>query len=215
MEFEDVVRARRMVRSYTDEPVDAALIDALIDLARRAPSAGKSQGTHWIVLEGPAQTARYWDTTLPTERRASFPWPGLLHAPVIVVPVADEAAYLDRYSEADKRRSGLGAETSAWAVPYWQIDTAMATMTLLHAAVDRGLGALFFGIFDHTEAVCAEFGLPASARPIGAVTIGWPSDSDRKSKSAQRPRLPLDSVLHRGGWQDGQMNASQETGQPE
>lgn len=207
MEFDDVVRSRRMVRSYTDEPVDPLLIDELIDLARRAPSAGKTQGTHWVVLEGSEQTARYWDTTLPPERREEFPWPGLLHAPVIVLPVADEAAYLDRYSEPDKARSGLGSDTDAWAVPYWQVDTAMATMTLLHATVDRGLGALFFGVFDNTDAVCAEFGLPSNVRPIGAVTIGWPAENDRRSKSAQRSRLPIDTVLHRGGWQDETMSS--------
>jgi len=199
MEFRDVVRSRRMVRRYTDAAVAPEVIDELLDLARRAPSAGNSQGTHFVVLEGADQTARFWDTTLAPERRPSFPWPGLLDAPVIVLPVADQRAYLDRYSESDKAPTGLGGDADAWAVPYWQIDTAMATMTLLHAAVDAGLGALFFGIFDNTAAVCAELGIPAGAAPIGAVTLGWPAE-ERKSLSAQRGRRPLDSVVHRGGW---------------
>lgn len=188
-----------MVRAYTSEPVPQVLVDQLLDLARRAPSAGRSQGTHFVVLEGPEQTQRFWDTTLDADRRDSFPWPRLLEAPVIILPVADEQAYLDRYSEADKSRTGLGTSGDAWEMPYWQLDTAMATMTLLHAAVDRGLGALFFGLFDNTDAVCEEFGLPELARPIGAVSLGWP-DEDRKSNSAKRSRLALDAVTHRGGW---------------
>lgn len=189
-----------MVRNYAHRPVEPELLDGLIDLARRAPSAGNSQGASFIVLEGSEQTARYWDTTLPSERRDSFPWPGLLNAPVIVLPVADERAYLARYAEADKARAGLGSDAAAWPIPYWQVDCAMATMTLLHAAVDAGLGALFFGVFEHEPAVCAEFAIPPGVRPIGALTIGWPADEQRASKSAGRPRRDLADVIHRGGW---------------
>jgi len=189
-----------MVRNYAQRAVEPELIDGLIDLARRAPSAGNSQGASFVVLEGPDQTARYWTTTLAPERREAFPWPGLLHAPVLVLPLADERAYVARYGEPDKARSGLGVDAAAWPIPYWQIDCAMATMTLLHAAVDVGLGALFFGVFEHEAAVCAEFGIPAGVRPIGAITVGWPADEQRPSKSAGRPRRELADVIHRGGW---------------
>jgi len=190
-----------MVRAYRADPVAPDVVDELIDLARRSPSAGNTQGVHFVVLEGREQTATYWNTTLPAEKRASFPWPRLLEAPVLVLPCGDERAYVKRYGEADKAHTGLGASADAWAMPYWHIDTAMATMTLLHAAVDRGLGALFFGIFDHEEAVAALTNLPAGVRPIGAVAIGWPDpDEDRPSRSTTRGRRPLSEVLHRGGW---------------
>ncbi len=189
-----------MVRAFRPDPVPDAVIDDLIDLARRAPSAGNSQGSDFVVLTGDDVT-RLWDVTLPLSRRGDFAWPALLSAPVLIVAVADPRRYLDRYSEADKSTAGLGETESAWAVPYWTIDTAMATMTLLHAAVDRGLGALFFGLFDHTEAVKATFGLPDAVEPIGAVALGYADPgADRPSRSAGRPRRPLDEVIHRGGW---------------
>ena len=71
MEFTDAVRGRRMVRSFTDEPVDAAVVDRLCDLARRAPSAGNSQATSFLVLDDPAAVGRYWDVTLPGELAVS------------------------------------------------------------------------------------------------------------------------------------------------
>ena len=71
------------------------------------PSAGKAQGWHLVVLEG-ADTARFWDVTLPPERRSGFAWPGLLDAPVIALPLADPEAYVRRYGEPDKAASGLG-----------------------------------------------------------------------------------------------------------
>ncbi len=200
MEFEDVVRSRRMVRNFNEEPLEPALIDDLLTLASKGPSAGNTWGTHFVLLTGPSDTASYWDLTLPQEKRSTFPWPGLLHAPVIVLPCGDSAAYVDRYREPDKARTGLGESSDAWSIPYWHVDTAMATMTLLHAATNAGLGALFFGVFDHERAVCDALGIPESVRPIGAVAIGWPGDTDRMSKSATRGRPDLDTIVHRGRW---------------
>ncbi|QGG95529.1 nitroreductase family protein [Actinomarinicola tropica] len=199
MELGDAVRRRRMVRNFTDEPVAPEVVDALLDLARRAPSAGNSQGWHFLVLEGPEQTSRFWDVTLPPERRDGFRWPGLLRAPVIVLPMADAGAYVARYAEDDKARTGLGASEDAWPVPYWVVDTAFATMTLLHAVVDAGLGALFFGIFREEERLLRSLGVPEGIRPIGAVAIGHPAP-DEPGRSAARPRRPADQVVHRGGW---------------
>lgn len=199
MELGDVVRRRRMVRAFTDDPVAPELVDRLLDLARRAPSAGNSQGWHFVVLEGPEQTARFWDVTLPAERRDRFGWPDLLRAPVLVLPIADPDAYVARYAEPDKAATGLGVDRQAWPVPYWVVDTAFATMTLLHAVVDAGLGALFFGIFREEDRLLRELGVPEGLRPIGAVAIGHPAP-DAPGRSAQRPRRPLDEVVHRGGW---------------
>ncbi len=147
-EFADVVRRRRMTRSFADSPLAVGQIDDLVRLAARAPSAGKTQGWHLVVLEG-AETARFWDITLPQERRASFRWRGLLKAPAILLPLADPAAYVDRYSEPDKIATGLGVGPDAWPAPYWTIDASMSVMTLLLGAQDAGLGALFFGIFNN------------------------------------------------------------------
>lgn len=193
------MRARKMVRNYRNDPVDPALVDQLLTLASKGPSAGNTWGTHFVVLEG-EQTQRYWDLTLSVEKRATFPWPGLLDAPVIVLPCGDASAYVERYSQDDKARTGLGESAEAWGIPYWHVDTAMATMTLLHAATDVGLGALFFGVFDHEPVVCAALGIPESVRPIGAVALGWPGDTDRMSKSATRGRPSLDDIVHRGQW---------------
>ena len=73
-----------MVRAFTADPVDPSVVDDLVDLARRAPSAGNSQGMAYLVLEG-ADTAGYWDVSLPAAKRASFGWPGLVDAPVLIL----------------------------------------------------------------------------------------------------------------------------------
>ena len=87
-ELADVVRRRRMTRSFAPDPLPPGLLDEIIDLAARAPSAGKTQGWHVVALEG-EETSRFWDITLPPMRRGRFKWQRLLDAPAILLPLAD------------------------------------------------------------------------------------------------------------------------------
>jgi nitroreductase len=202
VDFADTVARRRMVRDFDPaRPLDPATVDALIAAACRAPSAGNSQGWDFVVLEGPTQTARFWDVSLPPARRATFAWPGLLDAPVLVCPVADPGAYVARYAEADKATTGLGAGEGAWAFPYWLTDTAFATMVLLLAATDAGLGACFFGLFERAPAVASALGIPDGRIPIGMVALGHPVPGHHApGRSATRRRRSVAEVVHRGGW---------------
>jgi nitroreductase len=200
VELSDAVKRRRMTRSFRDDPIPAGVLDAIVDLAARAPSAGKTQGWHLVVLEG-ADTARFWDITLPPEQRSGFAFPHLLDAPVIALPLADPEAYLERYSEPDKTRTGLGDSTAAWAAPYWTIDTAMAVMTMLLAAEDAGLGALFFGVFEGEAELRRALGIPDGLELLGAIALGYASDVDsRAGTSASRRRRSPSEIIHRGRW---------------
>ena len=199
MEFAELLRTRRMVRAFDPRPVEREVLDGVLDAARRAPSAGNSQGWDFVVLEGPA-TARFWDVTLPADKRETFRWQQLLDAPVIVLPLANHQAYLDRYAEPDKAATGLAVATN-WPVPYWQVDTAFATMLLLLAAQDAGLGALFFGVFRGAERLLANLEVPPGHDLIGALALGYPL-ADQPGRSADRARRGLDDVVHRGGWDD-------------
>ncbi|MFN0091792.1 MAG: nitroreductase family protein [Acidimicrobiales bacterium] len=200
MEFAAAVRARRMVRSFLPEPLAPGQLDRILALAARAPSAGNTAGVRFLALEGPEDTAAYWSAALPEERRAGFAWPGLLHAPALVLPVADAGAYVARYAEPDKAATGLGVGAEAWSVPYWHVDAGFAAMTILLAAVDEGLGALFFGLFGRTEAVKAAFSIPEGLSPVGVIALGRPAPEQRPGRSAGRPRPPLGELVHRGRW---------------
>jgi nitroreductase len=187
-----------MRRAFTDEPIDADALDALLDLARRVPSAGNAQGLSWLVLDTPAATSRYWDLTLG-DRRADFAFPGLVRAPVLVVALADPGAYVARYAEPDKASSGLGDGAEARTVPYWFVDAGMAVQTLLLAVEDAGLGACFFGLFAHERAVLDAFGVPAHVRAAGTIAVGHPvAVPERPGRSSTRPRRA--DVIRRGSW---------------
>jgi nitroreductase len=189
-----------MTRAFRSDPLPLEVLDHLVDLASRSPSAGKTQGWHLVVLSGD-ETARFWDVTLPVEERAGFAFPRLLDAPVLALPLADPQAYLDRYSEPDKRATTLGGSTSAWPAPYWTIDTAMAVMTLLLAAEDAGLGALLFGVFEREAELRAALGIPDQLELLGSIALGYPVDGETGGGgSASRRRRPPSEIIHRGGW---------------
>jgi nitroreductase len=201
-EFANVVMSRRMTRAYRPDPLPEGVLDRLVTLANRAPSAGKTQGWHLVALEGD-QTAAFWDVTLPAMRRGSFKWQGLLEAPVILLPFADPMAYVARYAEPDKAASGLGVGLDAWPVPYWTIDASMSVMTLLLAAEDEGLGALFFGVFKGESELRRRLRVPPSLQLLGAISLGYPATTDRAAsagRSASRPARTPEQIIHRGGW---------------
>ena len=89
----------------------------------------------------------------------------------------------------------------AWGVPYWWVDGGMAVQTLLLAATDAGLGALFYGLFEHEAAALAALGVPEGWRALGAVALGWPAgEAGPPGRSAGRRAPPREAVVHRGGW---------------
>ncbi len=198
MEFQEVVRQRRMVRNYQDRPLPPGALDRMLANAVRAPSAGFSQGWAFLVLEGSQETGRFWEATFSGRSRDDFAWPGLFRAPAIVVALSHKDAYLDRYAEEDKGWSDR--DERRWPVPYWHVDTGFAALLMLLTAADSGLGASFFGIFPEQLSGFREaFGVPDDHTPVGAMTVGHPAP-DRPSSSLRRGRRPLADVVHRGRW---------------
>ena len=195
MEFQEVVRRRRMVRNFADGPVPPEVIERLLENAIRAPSAGFSQGWGFLVLDEPAARELFWDTSWPKEDR-SGPYVTMERAPVIVLPLANKKAYLDRYAEPDK--GWTDRSESHWPVPYWYIDTGFASLLMLLTAVDAGLAAVFIGS-PNPDDVRKAFGIPDEYMPIGAILVGY-GEPDAPSPSLKRGRKPVAEVVHRNRW---------------
>ena len=199
MEFQDVVRRRRMVRRFTDEPVAPEAVDRLVRNAVRAPSAGFAQGWSFLVLTEPDDVARFWAATSPEQpERSMSAWlAGMRTAPVLVVVLTSKDVYLDRYAEDDK--GWADRDESRWAVPYWHVDAGMAALLMLQTAVDEGLGACFFGVpGDRQGEFRAAFDVPEQWAPTGVVAVGHPADGGAAGSPSRRRRKPLEDVVHRG-----------------
>ncbi|HTZ08645.1 MAG TPA: nitroreductase family protein [Acidimicrobiales bacterium] len=200
MEFTEAATRRRMVRSFSGAPVPPEVLDRVLAAAATAPSAGNARGWAGVVLVGAEETAPFWAATTTEEWRArSRRWPGLHRAPVVVALFVHPAAYLARYGEPDKARSGLDRE-AAWPVPYWMVDGGFAALLLQLAALDAGLGACFLGNFRGEPALRRALGVPSDHRYLGAVLLGAPGGDDPPSPSLRRGRPGADALFRRRRW---------------
>jgi nitroreductase len=199
MEFQDVVRRRRMVRAFSDEPVAQSALDQLMANATQIPSAGFSQGFAFVVLTDEEQRRLFWETTKGPEWRGESESEPLTRAPVVILPLANKQAYLDRYGLPDKAHTPLAAE-SHWPAPYWDIDTGFGVLMILLTAVDLGLGALFLGIFQGQDALMTALGVPGGYRPIGAIALGHPISGERSEPELSTGRRDLADVIKWDRW---------------
>ena len=196
MEFQDVVRRRRMVRSYEPgRPVPPEVIDRIVRNGLRAPSAGFSQGWGFLVLDNPADISRFRAAVRPEADPENW-FAANVDAPLLIIPHSNKDAYLDRYALPDK---GHTERSDAWwPAPYWDIDTGFASLLMLLTAVDAGLGACFFGIpADRIDAFRTAFGVPPQFHPIGVISVGYSSEPPRDLSSRRKPTA---ETVHKGRW---------------
>ncbi|HUH06703.1 MAG TPA: nitroreductase family protein [Egibacteraceae bacterium] len=195
MEFTEVVRRRRMIRRYRPDPVSVETIQRVLDAARRAPSAGYSQGQHFVVVTDARARARIAGACGESEHVSAGRNAWLSVAPVHIIPCVRAEDYRARYAEQDKTRS---ASPDEWDVPFWWVDAGCALMLLLLAAVDEGLGAGF--LTADSRALRQVLGIPAEVEPLGVVTLGRPEGDGGPKGSASRGRRPAAQTVHVGTW---------------
>jgi nitroreductase len=184
-----------MVRRYRSAPIDPAVVDRILDSARRAPSAGFSQGVELVVVTSEPGRRRLATDANESDYLARGFDPWLSVAPVHIVIACRPDAYRARYGQADKTGS---TSPDDWPAPYWWVDAGAVLMLLLLAAEDEGLAAGFLG--SHAfEDVAAAVGLPDGYETIGLVTMGHAADAAGR-RGAPRRRRPLEEVEHGESW---------------
>jgi nitroreductase len=201
MELRDAIRRRRMIRKFEQKPIPDDVLNRVLEAARHAPSGGFSQGFDFIVLAKPEELEWFYRTTDDPTDPESFPGrePDLAPA-CIVLPFANKRLYLDRYAQPDKIQFGMDKEES-WPVPFWTVDTSMAIMLILLAAVDEGLGAWYLGISRGEQDVMRELGVPPSCTMLGVIALGYPASEDKpRGALFAKRRRSFEEMFHIGRW---------------
>ncbi len=201
MEFRDVVRRRRMVRHFDARPIQDEVLRSVLDVARHAPSGGFSQGFDFVVLAKPEEVEWFCRTTDDPTDPESFIGRGTDRMPAcIVLPFANKRMYLERYSQPDKIEFGMDKEEN-WPVPFWTVDTSMAIMLILLAAVDAGLGAWYLGITRGEDEVLKELGVPEGCDLLGVIALGYPSAGSKPNPARfNARRRAFEDMFHFGRW---------------
>ena len=188
MDFTEVVRRRRMVRHFTDEPVERAVLERIALTAQRAPSAGFSQGQRLLIVTDPDLRLRIAALCGEEEEVQAGYDRWISECAALFIPCVSEAVYHARYHEADKLQ-GDGTEI-VWPVPYWWMDIGCTVMLVLLAAVDEGLAAGFTGTDrDGFVALGELLGIPDEYAAVGIIPVGHPLP-DKRSPSLKRGWQP-------------------------
>jgi nitroreductase len=201
VEFRDVVLRRRMVRKFEQKPIPEDVLRRVLDVARHAPSGGFSQGFDFVVLAKPEERDWFYRTTDDPTDPDPFPGREPAVAPAcIVLAFANKRLYLERYAQPDKIQFGMDKEEN-WSLPSWTIDTSMAILLVLQAAVDEGLGAWYFFISRGEADVMRELSIPSYCTMLGVIALGYPSPEEpsRSALFAKRRRA-FENMFHFGRW---------------
>jgi nitroreductase len=167
----DVIRSRRNVRSYTGQAIAPEDLDRVLEAARRTPSAGNQQAWDFVVCTDPEQLAQ-----LARVRPAARHVAGSAATIALVAPTTEDARGRDLI----------------------QLDLGQATMSIMLAAADLGIGSAHAGVHDQ-ELARRLLGFPEDRFCALLVSLGYPAD--RPLAPIERPdRRPLADVVHRGHW---------------
>ena len=167
MDFEMVVKRRRMCREYLDKEVPREKVDRILDVASRYPSAGHTEPQEFIVVR---------DRRVREDlARAALGQMFVARAPLVMVVVSDVRRSARRYGERGVHFFSI-------------IDGAFVAMLVLLAVVNEGLGACFVGSF-YDEEVRQVLGLPRDVRPIGIIPVGYCAEEPRKFQRRSRTQI--------------------------
>ena len=171
METWDAITARRNVREYTSQLVSEADLNRIAEAGWRAPSAKNRQAWDFVIV-----TKKEHLQELSTVWRGAGHIAGAAAAIALVIP-----------EPPDERRRVTD-----------QYDVGQATMAMMIAATDLGIGMGHSSVGEQDKAK-AILGVPEGYEVAYLLGVGYPAD--RPLKPIRKPnRRPFDEVVHHGRW---------------
>lgn len=171
----DCLMNHRSIRKFKPDPVPEETIETILRAGIRAATAGSIQPYAFIVIDDPEVL-----------KEISY-----IPGPLAIVAVVDQYR-VKRYYEANGAPFYNNQAINLF-ISYW--DATIALQNVVVAAESLGLGTVYIGMvlsLDLQEIL----GVPEYIVPAGLVTLGYPDEEPEL-----RPRLPLEAVVHRNGYQ--------------
>lgn len=145
----DLIKKRRSIRKYTDEPVSDADVKALLEAAMAAPSADNLQPWEFVVVQ---------DQGLRRELAQTHPWSRMCSEAAVVLVVC-----------AQQRRSSHWVEDASAATE----NLLLAATALNLGAVWVGV----YPTSRYEQHVRDVLGIPSGLRILCLVPVGHPAES--------------------------------------
>ena len=186
-----------MVRRFKTDPVPRESLERIARAAKRAPSAGFSQGQRLVIVTDPALMVRVAKGANEEADVGYGRWVSQCGAQI--VPCVSEQLYHERYQQSDKLEDG---KEILWPVPYWWMDIGCTVMLIILAAIDEGLASGFAGPDPHPEGmnlIRSALNIPEHFTPVGIMPVGYPLP-DTPSPSLKRGAVKLEDFTRWDGW---------------
>lgn len=151
MEFYDVIRLRRSIRSYHSTPVPQDVVERIAEAVNLAPTACNRQPFRVLFVTDPVKRVSLC-------KAYKAPW--LVEAPAIAVVVGNASA-------AWKRLEGDSII---------DVDCAIVMEHLVLAATEEGLGTCWVCAFDRAVADAA-LGLSVGEHSVALTPVGYAKES--------------------------------------
>lgn len=163
----DAILNRKSIRKYKDIKIGDEIVESLLRAAMAAPSAGNEQPWEFIVLR---------DKDIMRKITEFHPYSKmLLNTDVAIVVCGDEAK---------EKFKG-----------YWVQDCSAASENILLAAEDKGLGAVWLGVYpmeDRVASLKEILNLPESVIPLSIIPVGYPDEQKDPSDRFNTERIHYD-----------------------
>ncbi len=170
MDFFEVVKERRSIRAFAATPIEPETLQAILEAANRAPSAGNLQAYEIYAVRQRSKRRAL--------ARAAGDQEFVAQAPVVLVFCAHPARSTPKYEERGEQLYAL------------QDATIACTFAML-AATASGLASVWVGAFDN-DAVRQAIDAPEEIVPVAILPIGYAAE-----KPTATPRRTLDTLVHR------------------
>lgn len=188
-EFRDLLRWRRDVRHFRTDPLPAALVDELLDLACLAPSVGNAQPWRFVSVDAPENRAAITANFEAANARALDGYQGeraQVYAGLKLAGLREAPRHLAVFcDETTAQGAGLGRQTMPETLRY---SAVLAVHTLWLAARVRGLGVGWVSILD-PQAAARQLNVPEGWTLVAYLCLGWPVEENDQPE------------LERRGWQ--------------
>ena len=169
MEFYEVIKTRRSIRSYKDTPIPEESLKRVMEAARIAPSGHNRQFWKFYIVESEKKLK-------VAEACICQTW--IAEAPAVIVATGWKVPF---------SRGGYMGDMS------FTMDVSIAFTQLLLAARAEGLGTCWIGDFSNDK-VKKALGLPEEEYVVAVTPIGYP---DKGVFSENTKRKSLEEIMER------------------
>lgn len=182
----ETIFQHRSVRSYTDRPIEEALMQRILEAGIRASNTGNMQIYSVVVTTDPDLKAQL--------SPCHFGQPMVTQAPAVLTFCVD----VHRFSQWCRQRGATPQyDNFVWFVN-GVIDTILVSENVCLAAESEGLGICYLGTTTYTaDRIIEVLDLPQGVIPVTTVTMGYPDQMPPLTD-----RLPLEGVIHREKYKD-------------